>query len=343
MQEKSSNDHNDQSVSSTASGRSYRFWKYLLLVLSLGAVGLLFFIGSKVVVFAEQVKQLQSDVHVLSLNQVKAGMTTEQRLSELAQSLWQQQNRLADTQSQLKTLISHTPLAEINALKLQEIQYAIRLAQIELLIKHNLPSALVLLKQADAQTVSLSASNAFGGKLSDFHALLIKNIGVLQSANLVDKESLLEKLDLLKADVAGLSILVSPNPNTSLLKNTPHQAHKRWYQRAWDNVKVSFNALIIVRHQEDKIPALMSPEEKIYLQENLQLLLVRAQWALINHEPGVYDKSLNQAKSWVQKYYVQNSLSTVNFLKNLDFLLRQNISPVEPDLSSLLTALPKEI
>ena len=53
---------------------------------------------------------------------------------------------------------------------------------------------------------------------------------------------------------SNLSILVSPKPNTTILENTAHQAHKHWYQRAWDNIKASLNELIIIRHHDEKIP-----------------------------------------------------------------------------------------
>ncbi len=347
MQEKSEQSHQDKSPDATlpnvSKRGSHRLWKIFLFLLGLSVLALLFYIGAKAVVFDREIKQLQGDVRILMSSQVKTSLLTEQHLSEFAQSLGQQQSRLSETKSQIKNLVNRTPTAEIRALKLGEIQYIIRLAQIELSLKHNIPSALVLLKQAENQTTQLSSDNPQSAKLSDFHAMLLKDIGLLQSAGVVDKENLSERIEHLKDNVSGLSMLVSPKPNTSLLESTPHQEHKHWYQRAWDNVKASFRALIIVRHQEDKIPALMSPEEKIYLQENLQLLLVRAQWALINYQPDVYEKNLKQAASWVEKYYVQNSLSTLSFLKELNILIHQNISPAVPDLMPLLTALPKEI
>lgn len=351
MQEKSSNDqsidvesgHPGQNPGVTQK-RSHRFGKFLRLLLCLIILGLILAIGVNMFGITHDMKQLQGDIRVLFDSQVKSGLIAGQRLSELSQSLGDQQKKLSDTQLQLKDFMNRTPLDEIRALTLGEIAYTLQIAQIELSVKHNIPSALVLLKQVEAQTDKLSSSSsAIAGKLGNFQETLLKDIGILQSVSIVDRENLSDRLDHLKDSVPDLSILVSPKPNTSLVESTPRQEHKHWYQRAWDNMKASFNALIIIRHQEDKIPPLLSPEEKIFLQENLQLLLMRAQWSLMNHEPSLYEKNLKQAKSWVEKYYVQNSLLTLSFLKEIDFLSHQNISPTVPDLSPLLAALPKEI
>ena len=92
-------------------------------------------------------------------------------------------------------------------------------------------------------------------------------------------------------------------------------------------------------HQSEDIPAMMTPDQQIYLQENLQLLIMQAQWGALNHNDALYHSSLNQAKDWVNKYYVQNSANTQAFLKSLDNLLTQNLSPQFPDLTQSLPLL----
>jgi uroporphyrin-3 C-methyltransferase len=250
---------------------------------------------------------------------------------KLSQKLDAQQNAFAQMNSQLSALIKRAPGDE-RSWKTAEITYLVRMANLALNVQHNIAGGLVLLKQAENQL-----STVQDGSLDNFHAALLKNISALENIPLLDMDVLTTQLGNLRDEVSSLSILVAPKPDTSILENTPHQAHKNWWQRAWDNIKASLQQLVIVRHQEEKIPAMMSPQEQLYLQENLKLLLMQAQWALLNHDAAVYEKSLKEAQSWVEKYYVQNSASTQIFLKQLAPLLHQNISPPLPDITQTLS------
>jgi uroporphyrin-3 C-methyltransferase len=97
--------------------------------------------------------------------------------------------------------------------------------------------------------------------------------------------------------------------------------------------------LVVITHQSEDIPAMMTPDQQIYLQENLQLLIMQAQWSAFNHNNALYQSSLKQAKDWVNKYYVQNSANTQAFLKSIDELLVIDLSPNYPDLSKSLSSL----
>jgi uroporphyrin-3 C-methyltransferase len=260
---------------------------------------------------------------------VQGKMNTDNK--KLSQKLDAQQNAFAQMNSQLSALIKRAPGDE-RSWKTAEITYLVRMANLALNVQHNIAGGLVLLKQAENQL-----STVQDGSLDNFHAALLKNISALENIPLLDMDVLTTQLGNLRDEVSSLSILVAPKPDTSILENTPHQAHKNWWQRAWDNIKASLQQLVIVRHQEEKIPAMMSPQEQLYLQENLKLLLMQAQWALLNHDAAVYEKSLKEAQSWVEKYYVQNSASTQIFLKQLAPLLHQNISPPLPDITQTLS------
>jgi len=254
----------------------------------------------------------------------------------LSEKIESQQKAYTQLNAQLTELMKRAP-GDNRSWKMAEIVYLIRMANLELKVQHNVPDALVLLKQAETRLNTLQDPS-----LDNFHAALLKDISALQIVPLFDLDTLTTQLSNLRGQVSSLSILVAPKPNTSILENTPHESHKKWWQRAWDNIKASTQQLVIVRHQKEKIPALMAPEEQMYLQENLELLLMQAQWALINHHAVIYQKSLKQAQSWVEQYYVQNSASTQEFLKQLHSLINQNISPAVPDLSQTLALIREE-
>jgi len=218
--------------------------------------------------------------------------------------------------------------------KVSEIAYLVKMANLRLTTQHDVTSALILLKQANQEINSLNDP-----QMENFREALVKNITDLQAITPIDMIALSDKLTQLQNNVPTLSILVAPKPNTSILENTPHQAQKKWWDRAWDNIRASLKQLVVITHQSEDIPAMMTPDQQIYLQENLQLLISQAQWAALNHNSALYQSSLKQTQDWVNKYYVQNSANTQAFLKSLDELLAIDLSPNYPDLTKSLSSL----
>ncbi|MDX2163903.1 MAG: uroporphyrinogen-III C-methyltransferase [Gammaproteobacteria bacterium] len=283
----------------------------LFIVLLLGMVGLWHENQRTHHAFIETQKQLLD----LSTNQ----KTLENQTNQMQTQVGNLANRISNNQ---RTFTA------------SEITYLVKMANLRLTTQHDLTSALILLKQANQEVNALNAP-----EMENFREALVKNISDLQAIAPVDIKSLSSQLTQLQTDVPKLSILVAPKPNTSILENTPHQAQKKWWDRAWDNIRASLKQLVVITHQNEDIPAMMTPDQQIYLQENLQLLIMQAQWAVLTHNNDVYQSSLNQAKDWVNKYYVQNSANTQAFLKSLDSLLSTNISPDYPDILQSLALL----
>ena len=262
-----------------------------------------------------------------------AFIETQKQLLDLSTNQKTVENQTNQMQTQVSNLANRITNNQ-RTFTASEITYLVKMANLRLSTQHDLTSALILLKQANQEVNALNAP-----EMENFREALVKNISDLQAIAPVDIKSLSDQLTQLQTDVPKLSILVAPKPNTSILENTPHQAQKKWWDRAWDNIRASLKQLVVITHQSEDIPAMMTPEQQIYLQENLQLLIMQAQWAALNHNNDLYQSSLNQAKDWVNKYYVQNSANTQAFLKSLDTLLAINLSPNYPDILQSLNLL----
>jgi len=270
-----------------------------------------------------------ADKTLLHMQKKFTAVETQQTI--MNNTLQQQATQFSHIQNQVNQLVSNASRDQ-QSFKLAEITYLVRIANLRLSTQHDISSTLDLLKQASQEVTTLNNPT-----LEPFQQALLKNITALQAMIPLDMENLMDQLDQLQQRVPALSILVAPKPNTSILENTKHLADKKWWNRAWDNIKASLRELIIVRHQREDIPAMMSPSQQLYLEENLQLLLIQAQWGLMNHNTGVYLDSLNKADTWVQKYYVQDSASTQAFLKTLNQLKKINIAPTLPSLLQTLS------
>lgn len=317
----------------TGQSKAFGFVVFFLFILVIAGIGALW---HQLQQSRQEISKTQKHFSDFLIKQKTAENNIKAQNLVLSEKIETQQKAYAQLNAQLSELIKRAP-GDNRSWKMAEIAYLIRMANLELKVQHNVPDALVLLRQAESRLNTMQDPS-----LDNLHAALLKDISALQIIPLFDLDTLTTQLSNLRDQVSSLSILVAPKPNTSILENTPHESHKKWWQRAWDNVKASTQQLVIVRHQQEKIPALMAPEEQMYLQENLKLLLMQAQWASINHNADIYQKCLKQAQSWVEQYYVQNSASTQVFLKQLHNLINQNISPTVPDLSQTLALVREE-
>jgi uroporphyrin-III C-methyltransferase len=312
--------------------RLFTFLHFLIIVSLIAAVSWLWVAQQNAKQTLTSIKK-QSTTTSTELQQQQ--QTMQAQLNHLSQQSQQQQVQFNQLNTQLSQLAQREPGDE-KAWKISEIIYLVRVANLQLTVQHSLPTALALLNQADMLLAALDDA-----ALDDFHQAVSKAISELQAIPPVDSIAISTQLSALRDQVPNLSILVAPKPDTSVLQLTQHQQQKKWWQRAWDNIKASMQQLVVVRHQQE-LPALMSPDQQIYLQENLQLLLMQAQWALMNQKPDLYSSSLKQANAWVNKYYVQNSATTQDFLKQLQGLQSINIAPSLPDLSHILALASQE-
>lgn len=289
---------------------------------------LIVFIG--VGFLAWQCQQLSRELH-------KTHHEFDQQQSAQAKvvtALTQQVTQANQTLTQQQATLAKISARDVAQWRINEIAYLVRLAQIQLTTNHSVTQALILLKQAQQLVVELQDPT-----LSDFQAHLAQNITALTSLPIINMSDLFAQFSALRDQIPTLSILVAP-PATMPAFPKGETEHKKWFQRAWDNVRASFSALVVVTHQEELMPAILTPEQRTYLQQNLELQLMQAQWALLNYEPQVYQQSLTKVEEWVKKFYVQNSVPAQTFLKQVDALRAVNIAPALPDLNATLATLP---
>ncbi len=292
----------------------------LLILIALIGVGFL----------AWQYRQLSHELHKVHHEFDQQQDAQNKTVTDLTQQINQANQTLTQQQATLEKISAR----DVTQWKINEIAYLVRLAQIQLTTNHSVVQALILLKQAQQLVTELQDPT-----LSDFQQHLAQNIVTLTNLPVVNISGLFAQFSQLRDQIPGLSILVAP-PATMPAFPQGVTEHKKWFQRAWDNVKASFKALVVVTHQEELMPAILTPEQRIYLQQNLELQLMQAQWALLNYQPAVYQQSLTKVEDWTKKFYVQNSAPTQTFLKQIDALRAIDIAPALPDLNATLATLP---
>ena len=123
---------------------------------------------------------------------------------------------------------------------------------------------------------------------------------------------------------------------------TPESVEESWaapLQENWNKAIDKFNSLIVIQHRDEKVEALLSPQENFYLQQNLHLMLEQAQLALLQRKQTAYDSALAKASEWTTKFFNPKDATTQAVVRGIEELKSINVAPSIPDISGSLGTL----
>ena len=106
-------------------------------------------------------------------------------------------------------------------------------------------------------------------------------------------------------------------------------------QDLWQAVR----GMIRVQRLDRAEAGLIAPEQKVFLQQGLRLLLLDARHALIMRNTVVYQQTLSQARAWIQKYADSADALVKDDLATLQRLAALNIDPAVMNLENTRQAL----
>ena len=250
------------------------------------------------------------------------------RLRQLHQLLNQQQRALSDTEQSLNQLSQQTN-NQAEDWVLDETLYLLKLAQYNLVFLNDTELATNLLKTANQNLVDLNDAALLPARQTVTNALT-----QLSNTPNVDITSLLLQLNAISVEIEQLPFAPNrlPKPvETPIQSATP----QTWWQQLTQNLK----KVVIIHRLQRPIMPMLSPEQRGFLIDNIQYQLSQAQWAVLHHKQPLYKASLNQAIHWIRDYFLLDNTVTENTLQTLQQLVKTNVQPVSPDISSAITAL----
>jgi uroporphyrin-3 C-methyltransferase len=223
---------------------------------------------------------------------------------------------------------------------LAEIHYLIAIAEFKLIFQKDKSTTLALLNNADerlsvlAEPLLLPIRKAIAYDIAKIKAIssidragihlaidaLIKPIKNLKptayrlsSTDLIQNSSKLNK----KTPLSEQNEMNGENSDSLLEENKPFNFLKKVYQQF-------LNDFIVIKDHSEPPTPLMTPKERHYLNQNLQLSLQKAQLALLQKEPLLFQKNLQQTSEWIQQFFVDNK-ATHLILKQLNILKAKKI------------------
>ena len=288
------------------------------ILLALGLTGGLYLHGHKNAV-AQQAELAQLKQQLASaLSKIDQTSSKDaERLAALGQTQQRLQGEMQGLQNRVLDLNDKRP----NDWMLAESEYLVRMAGRKLWLEHDLVSAITLLGNADERIAALNDPS-----LMPIRKALAEDIAKLKGMPRIDREGLTLKLAALSDQIELLPLSTVSMPEA---KAEPDQAVStnpdEWESNLKKNwVKFTEN-FVTIRRRDGAVEALLSPQQEIFLRENLKTKLLQAQLSVYREQQALYEDSLDKAQRWLTQYFDTDNSATRYMQGEIDKLKGEQI------------------
>ncbi|MCO4172385.1 uroporphyrinogen-III C-methyltransferase [Aeromonas veronii] len=288
------------------------------ILLALGLTGGLYLHGHKNAV-AQQAELAQLKQQLASALS-KIDQTSSKDAEQLA-ALGQTQQRLQGEMQGLQNRVLDLNDKRPNDWMLAESEYLVRMAGRKLWLEHDLVSAITLLGNADERIAALNDPS-----LMPIRKALAEDIAKLKGMPRIDREGLTLKLAALSDQIELLPLSTVSMPEA---KAEPDQAVStnpdEWESNLKKNwVKFTEN-FVTIRRRDGAVEALLSPQQEIFLRENLKTKLLQAQLSVYREQQALYEDCLDKAQRWLTQYFDTDNSATRYMQGEIDKLKGEQI------------------
>ena len=179
---------------------------------------------------------------------------------------------------------------------------------------------------------------------------MAQDLADLKSQQVVDIAAAVAQLDGVIANIDQLPLLQEHRLPMPVTEAASPAAVEPTAQTLMDKARVlaaalandlwqSVRSMVRVQRLDRAEPGLMAPEQKVFLQQGLRLLLLDARHALVQRNPAVYQQTLTQARAWIEKYDDTSNALVKEALKTLQQLSALKVDAAALSLSATRQAL----
>jgi len=324
----------------------------LLSLIALGASGYLYWLSMQQDTSVVQNNQKLEAQVTSTINSAKTSLDKtiadmNQKLGQIQAQGVQEKQSIDELQQRLTKSIQQVTAKQSTSRKdwlLAEVEYLLRLANQRVLMENTADGALTLLKSADKILQETDDVSIY-----EVRKALAEDIASLEAVPNVDVEGVFLKLSALNGQVKNLRLipLSEQHKLPELIEEVaPEVVNESWtkdLKAGWSKAADKLGNLVVIRHRDEPIEPLLSPEQTYYLQQNLNLMLEQAQLALLQRKQASYDASLEKAHNWISTYFEQKDATTQSLLKGISDLQSIQVTTEMPDISGSLRALKSYI
>lgn len=217
-----------------------------------------------------------------------------------------------------------------------EAAYLLRLANQRLQLEGDVEGAAALLRSADARLV-----DADNPALTPVRREIANELAALDAVPRLDRTGVYLALNAQQERVSGLRLSqeVEERAVTSSIEQPPTGTFQRQLARFGEELK----DLVMIRHHDEALETLVTPEQESYLRQSLRLILEQSQLALLKEEQSLYEASIDKALELINGYYDTSREEAQSVIERLEELKEVSVEPELPDISGSQQAMAEFI
>ncbi len=286
--------------------------------------------------FDDSTNGLRAELGVLS----NFGATQDQLRNELAETkikLVETSKQLKQSNESLQRQLQELQRTSRDDWLLAEVEYLLRLANQRLLTEGDLQGVESLLVSADRIVRDLDNVSLF-----PVRDALAHDLAAIRAVPAIDEEGTYLQLAALSDQVMQLPLLAVGGFQIDAAKEQEIVAEmtvwQRLLERAMNGLERFKQYFRLNTNRSEPLQELLTPNEEVYLRQNLRLMMEQSQLALLKQQQGVFDVSTASSLEWLRRYFSYNDQMTRSMIMQLEQLQSLKLNPQLPDISSSLKA-----
>lgn len=291
------------------------FLQIITALISVAVISCISYLMYEKYQLAHSLQSLKNEMQSLAQQQTQTINTLHTNLQTIIPEQIQLQEKLNATNASVTRALQESRY-QSNDWLLLKARYCLELAAINQRWSNNSSTTIALLQQADHLLM-----NIHDAELYPLRQAIAQEISLINTTSSVDTVGILSKIDAVQQLLIKLPIKNAFAPTPALSpKNTTDSASSSIWQAQVQKSVALLKKLVVIRHHNENIEPLVSPEYESILRENCILNLQEAQWAVIQQNPEVFTLALNQAINTIVRTFDLNDSNTTLILKQLNAL-----------------------
>lgn len=166
---------------------------------------------------------------------------------------------------------------------------------------------------------------------------LAKEIAALDKVQVPDIVGIYSTLQMLAGQVDNLAVLL---PYAGKEINKPRVEHEQSEvaHNLLDSALVELEGLITIRHSEQPVRSILTPEQAYFIKEQLKVKLEMVKIALVQQNEALYKANLADGRRWAKENFTMDT-EGAGFVAQMDKLSAMSIRSQMPDISKSLKLL----
>ncbi|MEM9102896.1 MAG: uroporphyrinogen-III C-methyltransferase [Pseudomonadota bacterium] len=209
---------------------------------------------------------------------------------------------------------------------LNEAYYLVKMAGQNLFIMKDMQTGLALLELAEKRIAEQKDTN-----LNYVREAITKDIAAIKNLPWVDSEGIVLSLEALIPQIEDMPLLSMQLPEDNTTDMNVAEQVTGWRARVNRVLEEIKREWIVVRHHDEKVEPLLTPEEYTNLKHNLILVLQKAQIAAFKQHQALYDQHIETALSWLKGFFQHNAEVAQKLTASLEALSEKSVTQTLPE------------